>query len=517
LVHHSLAWSYDANGRVVSKTQIVGSLTRSISYSYTNGNLTSILTPSGQAIAYGYSNGRIASVYVNGAAVLGGVLYEPFGEVRQWSWGNNSVAVRTHDLDGNISQIDSGGDFYGVGRDDAFRITSISNSSNSALSWTYGYDLNDRLTSATNPLVNRTWTYDANGNRTAESGSTGGVPLSSTFTLASTSNRLSSVSGSRANSYSYDAAGHTQTESNAGRPIAAVGTTTTTYVYNALSQRVAKTSSAGSRYFFYDEAGHLVGEYGSDGSLIEETVWMGDVPVATIRPRTGAGVDVYYVHTDQLNAPRKVTRPSDNVIVWRWDPNPFGDSLPDENPQGTGTFQYNLRFPGQYYDVESGLSYNYFRDYDASVGRYIESDPLGLKAGINTYSYVSGDPLGESDPFGAMGHGGNPPPGERVVPGSCGSGWSHAFVPEDFRGLVTFTEACKKHDDCYGRCGSSKAKCDNQLRDDMRSACRKVYLSGGLHFGLGDCYDRADIYYTAVTKLGQGPFDEAQKSCKCTR
>jgi RHS repeat-associated protein len=390
---HSLAWSYDANGRVVSKTQSVGGVVRSIGYTYANGNLTSILTPSGQLVSYGYSNGQITSVSVNGAPVLSNVLYEPFGDVRQWTWGTGAFAVRTHDLDGNVSQIDSGGEFYGIGRDDAFRITSISNSSDNNLSWTYEYDVNDRLTSATSLPVSRTWGYDANGNRTTEGGSTGGAPLSNTYVVAGTSNRLSSIAGSRSNSYGYDAAGHTLTESDAGRPISAPGSVTTSYVYNALSQRVAKTSSVETRYFFYDEAGHLVGEYGLGGSLIQETVWIGDVPVATLRPRSGGGVDIYYVHTDQLNAPRKVTRSTDSALVWRWDPKPFGDTLPNENPEGMGTFQYNLRFPGQYFDAESGLSYNYLRDYDPATGRYIESDPVGLAAGVNTYGYTLQNPL----------------------------------------------------------------------------------------------------------------------------
>jgi RHS repeat-associated protein len=97
---------------------------------------------------------------------------------------------------------------------------------------------------------------------------------------------------------------------------------------------------------------------------------------------------IYYVHTDHLNTPRRVTRPSDNKLMWSWYSDPFGTDLPNENPAAGGTFKYNLRFPGQLYDSHAGLSQNYFRDYDPAIGRYVESDPIGLTGGVNTYGYV---------------------------------------------------------------------------------------------------------------------------------
>jgi RHS repeat-associated protein len=180
----------------------------------------------------------------------------------------------------------------------------------------------------------------------------------------------------------------------------------TTYIYNALGRRVKKSGGAITTavYFAYDEAGHLVGEYNISGSTItavQETVWLGDTPVATLRSGTGAA-GVFYVHTDQLNTPRKVTNTS-NQLRWTWDPNPFGDgpaSTLNENPASLGSFKYNLRFPGQSFDLESNLSYNYFRDYDPTIGSYVESDPIGLSGGLATYSYALADPSLTFDEYG---------------------------------------------------------------------------------------------------------------------
>jgi RHS repeat-associated protein len=243
------------------------------------------------------------------------------------------------------------------------------------------------------------YAYDANGNRTAAPGST--------YTISTTSNRLLSVSGAINRTYSYDAAGNTTgytgltfTYNDAGRMVGVSGGASASYSHNALGQRVKKTVSGVATYFVYDEAGHLIGEYDGSGNLIQETVWLGDIPVATLRPN-GGSVSIYYVHADHLGTPRRITRPSDSAIVWRWDSDPFGTDAPDQDPDGDSTqFAYNLRFPGQYFDAESGLSYNYFRDYDAVVGRYAQSDPIGLRGGLNTYGYAKANPIRWIDPLG---------------------------------------------------------------------------------------------------------------------
>jgi RHS repeat-associated protein len=175
---------------------------------------------------------------------------------------------------------------------------------------------------------------------------------------------------------------------------------------------VSKSSNqqiaTGGNHYVYDEAGHVIGEYDWKGQPIEETVYLGDLPVAVLTPtvtgtapNTVTTVKVQYVYADHLNAPRVIVRASDNKMVWRWDDSdPFGVQRPDNNPSGLGTFVYNLRFPGQVFDQETLLHYNYYRDYDPATGRYVESDPIGLKGGSNTYLYGNANPVNNTDPTG---------------------------------------------------------------------------------------------------------------------
>ena len=115
--------------------------------------------------------------------------------------------------------------------------------------------------------------------------------------------------------------------------------------------------------------------------------------------------------------------------MWRWDQaEPFGDSAPNEDPDGNSVaFDLPVRFPGQYYDQESQLSYNAARDYWPGGGRYIQSDAIGLRGGINTYLYVRGEPVRYTDPRGldnpGMGSYEPPIPAGPTPSVSCNGTW----------------------------------------------------------------------------------------------
>ncbi len=270
---------------------------------------------------------------------------------------------------------------------------------------TYSYDNLDRLTSATWNYGTHTYTYDASGNR--KSVSFGGPALANT--ISTTSNRLASTAGpspARNNSFNPDGTVSadgttTYTYSDRGRLKRAIkAAKTTDYLYNALGQRVSKAGTAvtsGANYYAYDEDGRLLGEYLSNGTAVQETVYLGDMPVAVVR------TDISYVYADHTNTPRMIIRGIDNKMNWSWyNVDPFGVSQPYSVAFGTGTLVYNPRFPGQLFDKETNNHYNYFRDYDPQTGRYIQSDPIGLEGGHNTYAYVGGNPTSNVDPLGLM-------------------------------------------------------------------------------------------------------------------
>jgi RHS repeat-associated protein len=402
--NHSMSFSYDALGELTGTSQTVAGINRSVGYAYTEGDLASVTTPSGQIVSYGYNaNHQVTSVAVNGTTVLSNVSYEPFGPVDGWTWGNGNAFTRSFDGDGDITGITTTGSQEGLSYDDASRISGITNTASGSSNWTYGYDPLDRLTGATSSSVNEGWTYDANGNRLSETGTS-----PSTYSISTTSNEITGITGTLTRTYGYDAAGNslsdstdTDTYNDAGRLKTITNASgTTTFIYNALGQMIEASGPSGTTLYVYDQAGHLLGEYDGSGNLIQETVWLGDIPVATLRPN-GSSVAIYYVVSDQLDTPREVVRPSDNALMWTWFTGPFGVEATNTNPQGAGNFTYDLRFPGQIAGAWGSTLQNDYRDYDPAVGRFVESDPIGLSGGsYSTYEYGYANPLLYTDPTG---------------------------------------------------------------------------------------------------------------------
>lgn len=414
----STAWVYDVHGRVTQKTQTISGTALKTQYVYdSTGQLINEILPSSFNVSFTWSNGQITAATLLGYNVLGVHLYDrnlitnlhyrPFGAAQSWTFGNGQAITRSFDLDGRLSSYELGSLSY----DNASRIVGLTQGNLSTLhgSKSFGYDALDRLNHYADGTSLIDYSYDANGNRTSQSGNSPTL----NYTIDPASNHIQGLTtGSASMSYAYDANGSLTSDGSvsfnydsAGR-LHAAGSGL--YSYNALGQRVMKTAPTSTglfklpqstaTLFAYDEAGHLIGEYSSAGTTVEETVWLGDMPISVFK-----GNSIYYVHSDQLNTPRQLDD-SNKAPVWVWDTLTFGATAPNEKPgSGLGStgFNYNLRFPGQYYDTESGLIQNGFRDYSPERGgRYIESDPIGLLGGLNTYAYVGGNPISFIDPTG---------------------------------------------------------------------------------------------------------------------
>jgi RHS repeat-associated protein len=182
------------------------------------------------------------------------------------------------------------------------------------------------------------------------------------------------------------------------------GVVAMSYLYNGLDERVYRYGSGIAVTTLYDENGKWVGDYDVNGQPIQQIIWMDDLPVGLL---VGAGTNqkLLYIEADALGTPRVVIDPDRNVAVWRWDlaGEAFGNNAPNEDVDGDGVaLVFDMRFPGQRYDSATGFNYNYYRDYDPTTGRYVESDPIGLDGGISTYGYAGGSPMMNADPDGLL-------------------------------------------------------------------------------------------------------------------
>ncbi len=275
-------------------------------------------------------------------------------------------------------------------------ITAINNALDATKNKSFGYDALDRLTSGSGSWGSLSWTYDGVGNRQTQ---TEGAS-SSTYAYQTGTNKLTGITGAQTALFTFDPNGNTDTENTARnyvynqnqRLISVVdgGNTKGEYTYNGNGQRVKKTVNGVTTVFHYDLRGQLIAESNNSGSITAEYVYLNGQPLTKIE-----GSVVYYYHNDHLGTPQKMTDGTGQV-VWEGEFKPFGEAI-----TVTGSITNNLRFPGQYYDSETGLNYNYFRDYNPVIGRYVEADRLGILGGENhLYNYSDNRPLLLVDPLG---------------------------------------------------------------------------------------------------------------------
>ncbi|NOT15322.1 MAG: hypothetical protein HOP21_07025 [Methylotenera sp.] len=572
-------WIYDATGHLIEQQQTTNALSFTTQTEYDLADrINRVIYPSGQYVDYRYNtNGQVNQIWVNSVLVINDIQYHPTGTIKRYEWGDiqsgtPNVYQTTLDAQGRPSSMTMGKEQHLITYDSAGRITQthrvltsnpaspIANSVS-----TYSYDNLDRLTSQANPTTNTGYTYDLNSNRTTLIIGANSYP----YSIATTSNRLTKEAGPTLRNYTYNADGSPSTNGQdtysyyaSGRlkqVTRTIGTTPTNLYslrYNGLGQLVHRTNN--NQYYTYDQFQRLIGEYTSTGDVSQETVWLGNTPMLTLRPNAqeriadnnstiatnkatltgtwaaattlkgyygsnyhshasnaatpdkitytltptatqrfniyarwvaqatnasnatytiapnttvggiatppisitvnqqqnggrwnlltsldlntanpltvtlsgqGNGAVIadairivpntpnqtqstsYYIHTDHLNTPRVIVN-ANNQLRWTWYPEQaeaFGANRPNENPSnlinGTptqlGSFSYHLRFLGQLFDPATGLSYNYFRDYNPRTGRFIESDPIGLAGGqVSTYTYVNGNPLSFTDEEG---------------------------------------------------------------------------------------------------------------------
>jgi RHS repeat-associated protein len=402
-------YTYDAFGNIKTHTKTELGQTYSTAYTYDAADRIETITyPDGRTVIYNRDTiGRTQQIdaTVNGTntTITSNIQYRADGLLKGQTWGNGLDESRTYDLQGrleiqSLGSIDSRTYNYD---DNGNMLSKTRDPGSSPQTSSYTYDELDRLKTDDSPLGLISWQYDGVGNREEQTQDS----QTETYTYQTNSNRLTQKGGT---AIVTDPAGnitdngtYTFTYNNAGRlyQVHQGSTLIATYTYNALGQRTRKVTQNLTTIYHYDLFGTLIAETTDTAQKLKAYLWHNGSPVAQIDV-SGTSETLTYLHTDHLATARLATNAA-GAIVWSWEGEAFGATLPDEDPDNDGQLTIiNMRFPGQYFDGETGLHYNYFRYYDPGTGRYVSSDPIGLDGGVNTYVYVDSSPLSLIDPNG---------------------------------------------------------------------------------------------------------------------
>jgi RHS repeat-associated protein len=387
-----VGYSYTPEGWISGRAFTVGSTSYTVGYAYNAmGQVVTVIYPDGNQALYNYTNGVVSSVSLNiggaGRTVASQITYRPQDKaMASWVGSNGLTTTLFYDTDGRFTGANVPGVLtYGVYYDNASRIIRKQDFISPILTESFGYDDQSRLVSVQGGAENEAYQYDANGNRIAQT--VNGTSM--TLIYEGGSNRMINAGGV---TFGYDAMGNSIVANGISRwqfdPFNRMTTAFgNTYYIDPLGQRLMKSVGSATTYFAPDEGNHLMAE--NDSGLWVDYLWLNGRLIA----RTHGG-QMEDIHLDQVGRPEAMTN-ADQTLAWRAMNTPFTRSVATNN-----AVPLNIGFPGQYYDAELSLWNNGYRDYFPWVGRYLESDPIGLEGGINTYAYVGDNPVSSVDPTG---------------------------------------------------------------------------------------------------------------------